>query len=48
MLWANPPSADTEKVLEIYRKYFLAWGELTDLPKSKQGIVDALSLPEDN
>ena len=32
---------------ELYRKQILAWTELTDLAKGKQGIVVALSLPED-
>ena len=30
-----------------YMKDILAWGELTDLPKSKLEIVVAWSLPED-
>ena len=47
MAWTNPPLLDKGKCFEIYRKEILAWGELTDLPKSKQGIVVALSLPED-
>ena len=46
--WTNPPALDKGKCFEIYRKEILAWGELTDLPKSKQGIVVALSLPEDD
>ena len=36
----------TGKYYEIYRKENLAWGELTDLPKSIQEIVAALSLPQ--
>ena len=40
--WTNPPALYKEKCFEIYRKEVLAWGELTDLPKSKQGIVVAL------
>ena len=46
--WTNPPGLDKGKCFEIYRKEILAWGELTDVPKSKQGIVVALSLPEDD
>ena len=48
MAWTNPPVFDKGKCFDIYRKEILAWGELTDLPKSKQGIVVALSLPEDD
>ena len=48
MAWTNPPALDKGKCFEIYRKEILAWGELTDLPKSKQGIVVALSLPENH
>ena len=48
MAWTNPPALDKGKCFEIYKKEILAWGELTDLPKSKQGIVIALSLPEDD
>ena len=46
--WTNPPVLDKGKCFEIYWKEILAWGELTDLPKSKQGIVVALSFPEDD
>ena len=46
--WTNPPVLGKGKCFEIYRKEILAWGELSDLPKSKQGIVVALSLPEDD
>ena len=45
MTWTNPPVLDKEKCFEIYRKESLAWGELTGLPKIKQGVVVALSLP---
>ena len=48
MAWTNPPALDKGKCFEIYRKEILAWGDLTDLPKYKQGIVVALSLPEDD
>ena len=46
--WTNPPALDKGKCFEIYRKEILAWEELTDLPKSKQGIVVALSVSEDD
>ena len=36
------PVLNKGKCFEIYRKEILAWGEQTDLPKSKQG------LPEDD
>ena len=48
MAWTNPPVLDKGKCFEIYRKEFLAFGELTDLQKSKQGFVIALSLQEDD
>ena len=48
MTWTNPPALDKGKCFEIYRKEILAWDELVDLPESKQGIVVALSLPEDD
>ena len=48
MTLTNPPVLGKGKSFEIYRKEILAWGELSDLPKSKQGIVVALSLPEDD
>ena len=48
MTWTNPPALDKGKCFEIYRKEILVWGELVDLPKSKQGIVVALYLPEDD
>ena len=48
MAWTNLPALNKGKCFEIYRKEILAWGKLTDLPKSKQGIVITLSLPEDD
>ena len=48
MTWTSPPRFDKGKSYELYRKEVLAWGEVTDLPKTKQGIVIALSLPEDD
>ena len=46
--WANPPALVKGQCFDIYRKEILAWGELADLRESKQGIVIALSLPEDD
>ena len=46
--WTNPPALDKGKCFEIYWKEILVWEELTDLPKSKQGIVVALSLLVDD
>ena len=34
--WTNPPALDKGKYFEIYMNEILAWGEQTDLPKSKQ------------
>ena len=47
MDWTLPPVLKNEGKYELYRKQILAWTELTDLAKGKQGIVVALSLPED-
>ena len=46
--WTNLLALDKRQCYEIYRKENLAWGELTDLPKSTQGTVIALSLPKDD
>ena len=48
MAWTHLSALDREKSYEVYRKEILAWGELSDLLRSKQGIVVALSLPEDD
>ena len=37
-----------EKSYERFRQELLAWKEITDLDKTKQGIAIALSLPEDH
>ena len=47
MDWTLPPVFKNGGNYELYRKQILAWTELTDLAKNKQGIVVALSLPED-
>ena len=44
----NPPSFNTAKSYECFKQELLAWREITDLSKKKQGIEVALSLPEDN
>ena len=41
----DPPSLDSSPY-ELYRQELLAWREVTDLRKEKQGIVIALSLPK--
>ena len=43
----DPPSLRT-KAYELYRQELLAWREVTDLRKDKQGMAIALSLPEDD
>ena len=43
----DPPSLRT-KANEFYRQELLAWREVTDLRKDKQGVAFALSLPEDD
>ena len=48
MAWTTPPRFDKGKCYELFRKESLAWGEVTDLPKTKQGIVIVFSLPEDD
>lgn len=44
----NPPSFNKQKTYERFRQELLAWKEITDLDKNKQGIALALSLPEDH
>jgi hypothetical protein len=44
----SPPAYGKEKSYERYKQELLAWREVTDLAKSKQGIVVALSLPEND
>ena len=43
----DPPSLRT-KAYELYRKELLAWREVTDPGKDKQGVATALPLPEDD
>ena len=43
----DPPSLRT-KTYELYRQELLAWREVTDLKKDKQGVAIAVSLPEDD
>ena len=42
----DPPNLRT-KTYELYRQELLAWREVTDLRKEKQGVAIALSLPEE-
>ena len=44
----NPPSFEKAKTYEGFKQEMLAWKEITDLPKNKQGIAVALSLPADD
>ena len=43
----NPPNFASERY-ELYREKLLAWRDVTDLPTEKQGIVIALTLPDDD
>ena len=42
------PPGLSSKPFEYYKQQILAWREITDVCKTKQGIVIALSLPEDD
>ncbi|ESP01713.1 hypothetical protein LOTGIDRAFT_172470 [Lottia gigantea] len=42
----NPPVLSNDKTYERYKQELLAWCEITNLEKGKQGIAVALSLPE--
>lgn len=44
----NPPYYTKAKSFELYKTELLAWRQVTDLTKQKQGIAIALSLPEDD
>ena len=44
----NPPTYGKAKSYELYKQEVLTWHEITDLAKEKQGVVIALSLPEDD
>ena len=43
----DPPNLGS-KTYELYRQELLAWREVTELRKEKQGIAIALSLPEND
>ena len=43
----NPPNL-TSVPYELYKQKLLAWREVTDLSKEKQGVAIALSLPEED
>ena len=44
----NPPSFNSAKSYERFKQELLAWREITELSKNKQGIAVALSLPYDD
>jgi transposase InsO family protein len=44
----RPPDYSKAKSYERYKIELKAWREITELPKTKQGIAIALSLPEEN
>lgn len=44
----SPPEYNIGKSYERYKQELLAWREITDLSKKKQGIAVALSLPEND
>ena len=44
----SPPSLNSTKSYERFKQELLAWREITELKKEKQGIAVALSLPEDD
>ena len=44
----KPPTFKSGKSYERYKQELLAWREVTDISKEKQGISVALSLPEDD
>ena len=41
-----PPTFRKGMSYELYRQELLAWSEVTDISRNKQGIVIALSLPQ--
>ena len=43
----NPPDFNKSKSYEMYKQELLAWCVVTEIPKAKQGIAIALSLPDD-
>ena len=42
----NPPTFRKGTSHELYRQELLAWSEVTDINRNKQGIMFALSLPQ--
>ena len=44
----NPPSFNDAKYYERFKQEILAWREITESSKNKQGIAAALSLPEED
>ena len=44
----NPPSLTKSKNYERFKQEVLAWSEITELKRDKQGIAVALSLPEED
>ena len=46
--YENQPPCLTSKSYERYKLELLAWREVTDISRFKQGIIIALSLPEDD
>ena len=44
----NPPDLSKCRTYERYRQELKAWQEVTDIPKTKQDIAIALSLPQDS
>ena len=44
----NSPHLTVPKSYERYKQELLAWREITELSKNKQGIAVALSLPEND
>ena len=45
-LTLQPPPLTKEKGYERYKNELLAWIRVTEVPKNKQAITVALSLPE--
>ena len=46
MMTINPPGL-ASKSYELYKQELLAWREVTEVCRSKQGIVIALTLPNE-
>ena len=42
----NPPTFRKGTSYELYRQELLAWSEVTDINRNKQGIMFVLSLPQ--